>query len=205
MWWNPDVVKLSMVTLSVPSARRMTRFGIMKTQVALPTPVPDYSSMLMTSSTGPQGRFRIGQVSRMTGIPPETLRSWEARNQAVRPSRTPGGFRLYSADDIERLKLIRALTDLGTPVGTIADLDTRSLRGRLTGGASSLSDAQLKAIAANEVLPESVRQLSKAIQEIRVVARSEEGSDQLPQLEASLAELESLLSVLCDMGGAVAP
>ena len=161
--------------------------------------------MLMTSNTDPQDRFRIGQVSRMTGIPPETLRSWEARNQAVRPSRTPGGFRLYSADDIERLKLIRALTDLGTPVGTIADLDTRSLRGRLTGGASSLSDAQLKAIAANEVLPESVRQLSKAIQEIRVVARSEEGRNQLPQLEASLAELESLLSMLCDVGGAVAP
>lgn len=159
--------------------------------------------MLMTSSTGPQGRFRIGQVSRMTGIPSETLRSWEARNRAVRPSRTPGGFRLYSADDIERLKLIRALTDLGTPVGTIADLDTRSLRGRLTGGASGLSDDQLKAIATDEALPESVRQLSKAIQEIRVVARSEEVRDQLPQLEASLVELESLLSVLCDVGRAV--
>ena len=159
--------------------------------------------MLMTSSTGPQGRFRIGQVSRMTGIPSETLRSWEARNRAVRPSRTPGGFRLYSADDIERLKLIRALTDLGTPVGTIADLDTRSLRGRLTGGASGWSDDQLKAIATDEALPESVRQLSKAIQEIRVVARSEAVRDQLPQLEASLVELESLLSVLCDVGGAV--
>ncbi len=141
----------------------------------------------------------------MTGIPPETLRSWEARNQAVRPSRTPGGFRLYSADDIERLKLIRALTDLGNPVGTLADLDTRSLRGRLTGGASVLSDDQLKAITTDEVLPESVRQLSKAIQELRVVARSEEGRGQLSQLEASLVELESLLSVLCDVGGAVDP
>ncbi len=138
----------------------------------------------------------------MTGIPPETLRSWEARNQAVRPSRTPGGFRLYSAEDIERLKLIRALTDLGNPVGTLADLDTRSLRGRLTGGALSLSDNELKAIATDQVLPESVRQLSKAIQEIRLVARSEEGRDQLPELEASLVELESLLSMLCDVGGA---
>ena len=121
----------------------------------------------------------------------------------MRPSRTPGGFRLYSADDIERLKLIRALTDVGTPVGTIADLDTRSLRGRLTGGASSLSDDELKAIATDQALPESVRQLSKAIQEIRVVAGSEEGRDQLPQLQASLVELESLLSVLRGVGGAV--
>lgn len=134
----------------------------------------------------------------MTGIPPETLRSWEARNQAVRPSRTPGGFRLYSADDIERLKLIRALTDLGNPVGTIADLDTRSLRGRLTGGGPGLSDDHLKAMAADEGLPESVRKLSKAIQELRVVARSGEGRDQPSAFTASLVELESLLLMLCD-------
>lgn len=175
----------------------------MKLGVGLPTPVLDYSSMLMTSNTGPQGRFRIGQVSRMTGIPPETLRSWEARNRAVRPARTPGGFRLYSAGDIERLKLIRALTDLGNPVGTIAGLDTRSLRDRLTGGGPGVSDERLKDIADDEVLPESVRKLATAIQELRVVARSVEGRDAPPELEASLVELESLLLMLCDVGGAV--
>ncbi len=177
----------------------------MKRGVGLPTPVLDYSSMHMTSSTDPQGRFRIGQVSRLTGIPPETLRSWEARNQAVRPARTSGGFRLYSADDIERLKLIRALTDRGNPVGTIAGLDTTSLRARLTGGGSGLSDDRLKAIAADEALPESVRKLSDAVQELRVVARSGEGRVQPPQLEASLVELESLLLMLCDMEGAFGP
>lgn len=139
----------------------------------------------------------------MTGIPPETLRSWEARNRAVTPARTPGGFRLYSADDIERLKLIRALTDLGNPVGTIAGLDARSLRARLSSGGSVLSDDQLKAIAADEALPESVRTLARAIQELRVVAGSEDGKGQPPALEASRVELEALLSVLWDVGGSV--
>ncbi len=139
----------------------------------------------------------------MTGIPPETLRSWEARNQVVRPARTPGGFRLYTSDDIERLKLIRALTDLGNPVGTIADLDTRSLRNLLTGGGADLSDAQLEAIATDDALPESVRQLAKAIQKLHVVARSGEESDQPPAFRASLVELESLLVMLCDMEGTV--
>lgn len=167
----------------------------------MPTPVLDYSSMLMTSNDGPQVCFRIGQVSRMTGIPPETLRSWEARNEAVRPSRTPGGFRLYSADDIERLKLIKALTDLGDPVGTIAGLDARSLRGRLTGGGPGVSDERLKDIAADEVLSQSVRRLSTAIQELRVAARSGEGRDPPPEIEASLVELESLVLRLRDMSG----
>jgi DNA-binding transcriptional MerR regulator len=178
-------------------------FRHVKSGVGLPTPVRDYSSMLMTSSAGPSGHFRIGQVSRITGIPPETLRSWEARNKAVCPARSPGGFRLYSVDEIERLKLIRALTELGNPVGTIADLDTRSLRERLTSGGSRLSDAQLKAIAADEALPESVRKLSKAIQELRVVAGSEEGKGQPPAFTASLMELESLLAVLWDVRGSI--
>lgn len=157
--------------------------------------------MLMASNTGPEGRFRIGQVSRMTGVPPETLRSWEARNEAVRPSRTPGGFRLYSGDDIERLKLIKALTDLGDPVGTIAGLDARSLRGRLTGGGPGVSADRLEELAADGVLPESVRKLSTAILELRLLARSGEGRDPRPELEASLVELESLLLMLCDVGG----
>lgn len=157
--------------------------------------------MLMASNTGPEGRFRIGQVSRMTGVPPETLRSWEARNEAVRPSRTPGGFRLYSGDDIERLKLIKALTDLGDPVGTIAGLDARSLRGRLTGGGPGVSADRLEELAADGVFPESVRKLSTAILELRLLARFGEGRDPRPELEASLVELESLLLMLCDVGG----
>ncbi|GMR12555.1 MAG: hypothetical protein BMS9Abin29_0745 [Gemmatimonadota bacterium] len=171
--------------------------------MGLPTPVLGYSSIFMTSSAGPRGHFRIGQVSRITGIPPETLRSWEARNQAVLPARTPGGFRLYSAGDIERLKLIRALTELGNPVGSVADLDTRSLRERLTSGGSDSSDDRLKALAADDVLTESVRRLSRAIQELRMVARAGEGGAHPPEFTASLVELEALLSELLEMGGSV--
>ena len=53
-------------------------------------------------------------------------------------------------------------------------------------------------MAADEGLPESVRKLSKAIQELRVVARSGEGRDPPPAFAASLVELESLLLMLCD-------
>jgi len=148
----------------------------------------------------PRGQFRIGQVSRLSGVPPETLRSWEARYQAVRPARTPGGFRLYSPDDVERLKLIRALTDLGNPVGTIANLDAKSLRDRLAGVGSGLSDDQVAAIAIDGGLPESVRRVANALQDLRLAARYEKVGDYRPEFTASLVELESLLSMLSAVG-----
>ena len=59
----------------------------------------------MMNSTG----YRIGKVSRLTGISADTLRIWERRYAAVVPVRTEAGGRLYSADDIARLKLIKNL------------------------------------------------------------------------------------------------
>jgi len=40
---------------------------------------------------------------------PQTLRMYESRG-LVRPARTPGGTRLYSENDLERLRLIQRLT-----------------------------------------------------------------------------------------------
>src|SRR5215208_7042935 len=54
-------------------------------------------------------RVRIGELSRRTGVDPTLLRAWEHRYGLLRPSRTGGGFRLYSADDIERVRRMQAL------------------------------------------------------------------------------------------------
>jgi len=50
--------------------------------------------------------FKIGTVSRLTGVSAHTLRKWESRYKAVVPGRTERGQRLYSRDDVERLSLI---------------------------------------------------------------------------------------------------
>ena len=41
-----------------------------------------------------------------TGLSPDLLRSWEKRYGAVQPDRSPGGQRMYSAADVERLSLL---------------------------------------------------------------------------------------------------
>jgi MerR family transcriptional regulator, heat shock protein HspR len=54
-------------------------------------------------------RYMISVAADLVGMHPQTLRLYEAKG-LVRPGRTPGGTRLYSELDIERLRLIQRLT-----------------------------------------------------------------------------------------------
>ena len=50
----------------------------------------------------------ISVAAELVGMHPQTLRLYEAKG-LVRPARTPGGTRLYSEADVERLRLIQRL------------------------------------------------------------------------------------------------
>jgi MerR family transcriptional regulator/heat shock protein HspR len=52
----------------------------------------------------------ISTAARMLGMHPQTLRKYE-RLGLVRPERTIGSMRLYSRDEIERLRFIKRLVD----------------------------------------------------------------------------------------------
>jgi MerR family transcriptional regulator/heat shock protein HspR len=54
-------------------------------------------------------KYMIGVAAALVGMHPQTLRLYEARG-LVRPRRTPGGTRLYSDSDLERLGGIQRLT-----------------------------------------------------------------------------------------------
>jgi len=54
-------------------------------------------------------RYMISVAAELVSMHPQTLRMYETKG-LVRPSRTPGGTRLYSESDIERLRLIQRLT-----------------------------------------------------------------------------------------------
>jgi DNA-binding transcriptional MerR regulator/methylmalonyl-CoA mutase cobalamin-binding subunit len=73
-------------------------------------------------------RHPIQVVSRRTGVTQDSLRAWEKRYRAVEPHRAPGGRRLYSDADIERLLLLRRATDAGRRIGQVAPLATAELR-----------------------------------------------------------------------------
>lgn len=54
-------------------------------------------------------RYMISVAADLAGLHPQTLRMYETRG-LIRPARTPGGTRLYSENDVERLKLVQRLT-----------------------------------------------------------------------------------------------
>ena len=56
-----------------------------------------------------RGRYMISVAAELAGLHPQPLRMYEAR-RLVTPARTPGGTRLYSDADVERLRLIQRLT-----------------------------------------------------------------------------------------------
>jgi DNA-binding transcriptional MerR regulator len=64
-------------------------------------------------ATEDAGVYSIGAVAKMLDIPVQTLRSWEDRYREVVPVRSAGGQRLYSRDDVERLRFIREQTQAG--------------------------------------------------------------------------------------------
>lgn len=66
---------------------------------------------------------RSGAVARMLRMPVATLRVWERRYGLTQPELSPSGQRLYSADDVRRLALVKQLTDLGHAIGSLAPLD----------------------------------------------------------------------------------
>jgi DNA-binding transcriptional MerR regulator len=73
-------------------------------------------------------RYPIRVVARRVGITELTLRAWERRHAAIAPARSDGGQRLFSEADIERLTLLRALTQQGTAISALAPLSTPELR-----------------------------------------------------------------------------
>ena len=71
------------------------------------------------------GELRIGELSRRVGVSPELLRAWERRYGLLQPSRSPGGFRLYSAHDESRVRAMQALVALGLSAAEAASAALR--------------------------------------------------------------------------------
>lgn len=66
--------------------------------------------------------LRIGELSRRVGVPPELLRAWEQRYGLLRPVRSDGGFRLYTAADEDRVRSMRRHLDAGISAAQAARL-----------------------------------------------------------------------------------
>ena len=113
----------------------------------------------MADSTKRHARYPLRAVIRRTGLSADVIRAWERRYGAVAPSRSDGGQRLYSEEDVVRLLLLRNATAQGHSIGEIATLDISALealstrRGPDTAVGEDRSDAVIAAaVTATEEL-----------------------------------------------------
>lgn len=68
------------------------------------------------------GYLRIGEVARRAGVSAATLRAWERRYGLLEPERSGGGFRLYSDEDVARVRAMRDQVDRGVAAAEAARL-----------------------------------------------------------------------------------
>lgn len=84
--------------------------------------------------------YSISIVSKITGLNPSTLRSWERRYGLPKPNRSGNGRRQYSEEDVQKLKLISRLSSLGHSVNQLFRSDVGELEKLLASNENTIPD-----------------------------------------------------------------
>ncbi|WP_106401297.1 MerR family transcriptional regulator [Actinocorallia populi] len=66
--------------------------------------------------------MQIGEVAETTGLSLRTIRHYDEAGLVAPSGRSPGGFRLYTRADVDRLLLIRRMKPLGFTLEQMRDL-----------------------------------------------------------------------------------
>lgn len=69
-----------------------------------------------------QSELRIGELATRTGVSIDTVRFYERKRLLPRAPRTGGGFRLFGAETIERIRFIKQARDIGLSLDEIGQL-----------------------------------------------------------------------------------
>ena len=153
--------------------------------------------------------YRSGVAARLAGLPVETLRVWERRYGVSNVDRSPHGQRLYSADQVRRLGLLKRVVDQGHAIGTVARLEADELMA-LAGAAPSNAGAatqtlkvavagaalarrlgairtapQLDIVASCFQLEGAAEAMAGVSADVLLIESSEMSADALPQIQAA--------------------
>lgn len=111
-------------------------------------------------------KYPIKVVSQMTGLSVHVIRAWEKRYHVVEPERTDTNRRLYSEEDIEKLRLLNDASNLGHNIGSIANLSLSELKDLLSKEKDKSSEA-INGYAGDDVVTLVEDFLSDCIESIK--------------------------------------
>ncbi len=116
--------------------------------------------------------MKIGQLAKMTGCQPETIRFYEQKGLVPPPGRLDNNYRVYGAAHVERLHFIRRCRGLGMSLDEIAALL----------GFRDRPDAPCDGV--NDLLDRHIDEVDRQIEELQA-------------LQAELARLRSRCHATC--------
>ena len=154
--------------------------------------------------------YRIGAVSKLTGVSVECLRAWE-RRYGMNPAEKAGKTRFYSEIQIHRLTQIKRLIDQGHPISQLVKLSDADLANRLGQYSSALtpSNRRLKVALAGTALLLAEEQFSDS-NRLEILRRwpsadafastplQQPPPQRLPKLDVVVLEIPSLDNYLID-------
>jgi len=74
-----------------------------------------------------KSNHNIKMAAKLSGVPELLIRAWEGRYSAVSPNRTDSNRRVYSDSDVDKLILLKKLTQQGYRIGNLAQLNLDDL------------------------------------------------------------------------------
>jgi MerR family transcriptional regulator, light-induced transcriptional regulator len=97
--------------------------------------------MMYSARMADEPTLRIGELSKRTGVSVELLRAWERRYGLLRPARSSGGLRLYTAGDVDRVRLMQQHLADGLAAAEAAAAASRSVAGAVAAPPALSSEA----------------------------------------------------------------
>ena len=67
-------------------------------------------------------KYTTGEIARLCNVTVRTVQYYDSRNLLVPSELSEGGRRLYSEEDLHKLKAVCSLRNIGLPIGSICEL-----------------------------------------------------------------------------------
>jgi DNA-binding transcriptional MerR regulator len=114
----------------------------------------------------------IGRLAHRTGLPVRTLRFWSDEGAVPPVGRSAGGYRLYDAESVARVELVRTLRELGLGLDDVC----RVLSGRTTvAGVAEAHvaalDAQIRSLKVSRAVLSTVAKRGSTVEETALMNR----------------------------------
>jgi DNA-binding transcriptional MerR regulator len=115
--------------------------------------------------------LRSGDLARLVGVSPDTLRLYERKGLLPSPPRSANGYRLYPPEVIDRIRLIRAALSIGFTLDELTNiLVMRDGEGVPCGHVRELAGAKL------ESLDRYIRQLAELRDQLKSILKQWDGA-----------------------------